>query len=464
MDLIYQHRQEKKDRKSDSKSICDMSFYSGFTELIIKGQFEFDYHRYGKKKHITFEHGFSLNLKSGDVNVSYRIINDGLTDDSMFRNTYVCKQNDFKLFYDFTENCFTKGEKRLGYWGVKFQRGTDYILENIHQILKSNFKEKFFIQKNYKEKYTMYPLFDMIVDYHLDTKNIKSHDGVYYDIRYDYPKKKWLLKNDNKFLPAVLDNYGIKSKYLISELSNNTSRSIQLSTLNYLCKLFGANYLDYIKKISWDQHCYESPPNKKIHELKNESEKNCMVSVINKWEKDTMKNDSLIYNINKLLSIRLLIEERGLELKFKAKNDFEFENTMEIWSGIKLHFARGFKVKYDLPKDFIDFIEEDIVCENQVFKPKLLVTEEDFRIEGFIMKNCMAKQFPHGALYLYCALSQGKKRINLQFRKGILVQSFGKANTQVNDSFEKPIQILSKRFNNNPNIEWKKEKYDFLMN
>ena len=96
-------------------------------------------------------------------------------------------------------------------------------------------------------------------------KGIKGHDGVYDDIQTEYPKKKWLIKNDYKFLPSILDSYGIKSKYLIGELNKNFSRKIQIGSLNYLCKLFGENYIDYLKQINWDRHCYENVPNKKLH-------------------------------------------------------------------------------------------------------------------------------------------------------------------------------------------------------
>jgi hypothetical protein len=299
----------------------------------------------------------------------------------------------------------------------------------------------------------------------LDVKGIKGHDSVYYDIQNDYPKKKYLEKNDYKFLPSVLDNYGIKSKYLISELNKNLGKPINIGSLNYLCKLFGENYLDYIKQIIWSYHCFDVPPNKKTHELKNESEKKCMVSVIQKWEKDTLKSDSLIYSLNKLFSIRELLENRGLQLKFKAKNDADFENINEMWSGIKFHFARGYRVKYEISEDFVRMIEEDIVIDGVVYKPKMILTEEEFRIEGYTMKNCMGKQFPHGVIYLYVALQTGRKRINLQYKRGVLVQSYGKANTIVpEDIFGKATQILTDRFKSEPNVTWKKEKYDFITN
>ena len=190
-----------------------------------------------------------------------------------------------------------------------------------------------------------------------------------------------------------------------------------------------------------------------------------MVKTIQNWEKDTLRPDSLIYSLNKLFSIRDLLEARGLELKFKAKNDIDFENHIETWSGIKLHFARGYKVKYNIPNDVVDVIQEDIVIGDEVFKPKVLLTEEDYRLEGFYMKNCMAKQFPHGLFYIYISLSNKRKKIDLQYRKGRLIQSYGKANTPVsNELFGQSIEILSKRIEKFSDLEWKKEKYDFITN
>jgi hypothetical protein len=133
-----------------------------------------------------------------------------------------------------------------------------------------------------------------------------------------------------------------------------------------------------------------------------------------------------------------------------------------LWSGIKFHFARGYKVRYDLPKEFIAEIEEDIIVNGETFKPKVLVSEEDFRIEGYTMKNCMSKQFPHGAIYIYIGLQCNRKRIDLQYRKGSLVQSYGKANTPTTETFNDAITILSQRFKKYTYLEWKKEKYDFL--
>jgi hypothetical protein len=466
MDLLFSYSQQKKDKnrkRDESVSECLLRLHKHNDILTCEGIFEFDYDRYGSTSHVTFEHNLALNLITGDVSVCYKIKNNLNTDVKMFRNTDKERKNDFKLLFDLIENGIIRGEKRRGYWGVKYERAVDKIREIFVEQIQPNFKSQFLKDKDYNLKPFYNTIYDMIVDYHLDIKGIKGHDAVYYDIQNDYPKKKWLDKNDNKFLPAVLDYYGIKSKYLIKELSQNV-RQIQISTLNYFCKLFGDNHVEYLKKFIWEIHCYDTPPNKKIHYLKNESEKDFLIKVINNWEIDTIKTDSLIYTLNKLFSIRDLLEQRGLNLKFKVKNDSEFDNLMETWSGLKLHFARGYKVRYLLHEDFVKEIEEDIIIQGEVFKPKILLTEDDFRIEGYNMKNCMSKQFAHGAIYLFVSLQHKRKRINLQYRKGNLIQSYGKANTPVIQTFEEPTNILTSRFKKHPTIEWKKEKYDFLTN
>ena len=68
-----------------------------------------------------------------------------------------------------------------------------------------------------------------------------------------------------------------------------------------------------------------------------------------------------------------------------------------------------------------------------------------------------------GVLYLYVSLQLGKKKTNLQYKKGRLVQMYGKANTPVPENiFKVASDILTSRFEKIPDITWKKEKYDFI--
>ena len=77
-----------------------------------------------------------------------------------------------------------------------------------------------------------------------------------------------------------------------------------------------------------------------------------MIFVIQNWEKQNMKFDSFIVLVNKLLSTRDELETCGLDLKFKAKNDTEFDTLLEIWSGHKKHLSRGYRLKYNFPVEF----------------------------------------------------------------------------------------------------------------
>lgn len=467
MGLLFKYTQEKKDKRGESTSLCSLILRNDNGLIKYSGTFNFNYSSYGNKKNITFDHHLYLNPQNGDIEVIYKIINDNLTEDKLFRNTTKIKKNDFKSIKSLSIFGFERGEKRNGYWGVKYKRATDTIFEKLYESIKNNFKSEYYKKIHdsniLNQKYQINRLYDLIVDFHLDIKNIKGHDNVYNDIQYIYPKKKWLTKNENKFLPAVLDSLGIKTKYFISEIQTSNT-NININSLNYLCKLFGDNYLDYIKKIDWKQHCSDEPTSNKLHELKNENEKKCLIKIINNWDTnlETMRLDSLIQTLKNTFAIRKLIEERGIELKFNPKNIHQLDNIIENWLSMKLHLNRGYKMMYTIPVEVVNEIEKDIIIGDQTFKPKVLITEDDYRVEGYMMKNCMYKQFIHGILYIYISLRHNKKRINLQYRKGSLVQSYGKANTPTSDFFLEPISILNQRLTRFSDITWKKDKYDFV--
>jgi hypothetical protein len=74
----------------------------------------------------------------------------------------------------------------------------------------------------------------------------------------------------------------------------------------------------------------------------------------------------------------------------------------------------------------------------------------------------MAKQFNVGALYLHMAMSLNNKRINVQYRKGLLNQHKAKANTNVPKEFDEAIEILSTKMLKYSTISPEKEKYDII--
>jgi len=464
VDLLFKHYQIKKYRKSLTSSICDLKLFGNNQFLKYTGYFDLEYSRYGSRRNVKFEHELDICLLNGDITISYRIINDNLTNESIYKSSFAKKKNNFLMLYDLIENGFYRGEKRLNFWGIKYERAINQISLLLCNNIRPHLNSEFYVNKSYKEKSSVSEIYDIIVDFHLSKKNIKGHDNVYYDIMDLYPSKKHLKSNDYKFLPAVLDSLNIKSKYLIKEL-NVSNLPINILSLNYFCKLFGDNYLEYLKKINWMAHCLHNKILKfKPIPLKNDVEKNSFVKLINNWNSSSDNIDEIFTSINKLVKLREELESKGISISLTPKNDNQINGLIERLSNLKQYYHRGYKVKYVHSEDFINEIEKEIEIDGQIFKVNILTTEEDFINEGIYMKNCMSKQFNIGSLYIFLRGTLKNKNINIQFRKGQLIQSFGKSNSSVPKDFLPFLDVLSQKFKKYQTYTWAKIKYQFINN
>lgn len=237
---------------------------------------------------------------------------------------------------------------------------------------------------------------------------------------------------------------------------------IRLFTLNYFCKLFGDDYLQYIKEVPWESECIFYLFSKKIHALKNDQEKRALIRIFNEWkDSEEGKFVPLISTLQTLFTTRSFIESKGIPLTFNPKNVEEFNKLIEKWNSIKVHYRRGYKLKFDFTQNFIEKIEAPIIINENIFIPKVLTTEEEFAIEGAIMNNCMGLQFKHGLSSIYISIEHGKKRVNAQYTKGVLDQHFGKANTPILNYFYEPLDIITQRFSEFSDMSWTILMYDF---
>lgn len=462
MNLLFQHQQSKKIKNIDSHSECNIRLYEYNFLLHYIAEFSFDFHRSSKKHKLIINHGFTLNVKNGDVDCYYQLSTETPAGLKNNRGKTKRSKNNFGNLYVMVENGFYKGEKRNGYWGVRYEKSLNKMMGILIGKLQPLIENEHYKKTNYLEKHRIKPLFDLIVDFHLDRKKIKGYDSVYHTIISEYPKQKWLKNNEYKFLPAVLDSYNIKSKYLIGEINKNTNYNINIKTLNYLCKMFGKNYVDYLRQFDWVNLCIFNTPNKKIHTLKNTYEKNNMVNLIKNWNNKSDSDGNLIDIINEILTTRDFVESKGVELKFNIKNNEQFEILFEEWNNLKTHFKRGYRIRYTYPDYFLYEIESDIKIKEKIFEVKILKTEDDFKIEGYLMKNCMGKEFKHGIVSTYITMKYKNTKINLQYKNGSLLQSHGKANSQIDDIFTDAIKVLNGRMSDNQKVTWFKEKFDFI--
>lgn len=463
MVLLYKHKQEKILKNKGLASNCHLSLSSDQSFLEYNSEFYTEFMRLGKKNSVTFFHSLLINKKSGDISVTYTINTEKSKNYRLYKSGHWIKKNNFQYLKELIDRGFYQGEKKEKFWGIKYYNATTDIYLLIEKELKSTMNNSFIVEKNHRAKSSVSPLYDLVVDFHLNKKKIKQHDEIYTDILHEYPKQKWLKKNDNKFIPAVLDSYGIKSGYLIKNLSTRVvNRPVIIKSLNFICKLFGENYVDYLNKIDWIDLCSEKVNIKKYYTCKNDAEKISLIQTLKNWDDTNITLDGKLKSIYEAFSIREKIEEIGIDLKFKSKNTNEFANLVEKWKSHFRYIKVGYKLKYAIPSTVINEIEQPIEYNNKIYHPRVVNTEDQFRIEGHLMKNCMATQFNMGLYYLYISLSCGKKRVNTQYRKGVLAQARGRANTDLPEEFKIPVQILSERLLKYRDLTWHKEKYDFI--
>lgn len=476
MDLIFNHTQKRKTDKGKCNELYELNIFHNNDLLLIEIDYLYTFNRpkdnndqeeYTLSREVKNEYTVTIDLSNSNVWTYSHITTKGFFGERHGGRSHK-KRNDFKTLSEITTDALFNGCKKSNEWGKRFGTKINEAFYIVKNILQPHINNEYLKSKEYY-KVEVDPLFDLIVDYHLDKKRIKGHNLVYIDIQQDYPKEKFLKLNDRKFVPAILDGYGIKTKQYVSLLNNNEEGlPIIIKTLNYFCKLFGDNYIDFMNKINWELHAYTTPPTSKTHTLKNETEKRNMVKLISNWESHSLRgtnisNDgSLVKCIHNTLELRDKIEKKGIELKFTAKSDDELDTLYEEWMGLKKYITRGYRLRYAFPKEFVNTIEREIRIGDVIYQPILLKREEDFKIEGHIMKNCMGNQFSHGAISIYISLRKGKRWVDVQYRNGEKHMCYGKANSPIPKDFVQAVEVLNKRFKKFKTIEWNKEKYDLI--
>lgn len=342
MDLLFQYNQTKKFKNTDTDNRCSLRLYEFENLVHFTGEYNFSYSRYGTKHTVEIEHLITINVKNGDIDCTYRIGSQPSDSDTKTKSKPIRKTNNFSMLFEMIENGLYRGEKRRDYWGRKFNKSLEQILYCIEDVLGPHLQNSFYQDKDYSS-YTINPIYELLVDFHLHKKKIKAHDSVYHTIQYDYPKPKWLKLNDNKFLPAVLDSYGIKTKYFISEINKKPEKIINIKTLSRLCKLFGNNYIDYIRKFNWEEYCLFGLSKSKSFELKNDSEKKCLLKVLNSWDEITFESNPFMDLMTKMLSTRDFLESKNIKLNFNPKDTESFEILFKEWDNMKNHFKKDRK-------------------------------------------------------------------------------------------------------------------------
>lgn len=427
--------------------------YSEFNCIIFKTETTLEIninHKFIFTKYNTaFNDDFKVDLKIDIIKGDFFIDKEMK---GIKNSTTLKRKNSFLTLSDVSEDTLLYGYRNEKFWGKKYRNIINKIFDRIEEELLTYFNgtSSYIVNNNITK------LYKVITDYHLYKKNIKPHDGVYFTILFDYPTKKHLKNNDNKFLQSVLESYNIKNKYFISEINKNSNKNINIRTLKYITCLLGDNYIDLIKNIDFITLCESKLRFKKFHYLLTHSEKKCVINLINNMS--LKKEDDIINKVYKLLDLREFLLSKNLPIKIRNNEFDNFNNIYESWISYKKIFNRGYILKYDHMEEFITEVEEPIIFNDVEYKVSLLKSELDFRNEGIIMKNCLNTHFNSGLFYLYFTITDNNKRINVQIKKNKIDSMYGKANSQVTGDFIDVSELLLNKCLKYQKMTWKTTK------
>ena len=281
-----------------------------------------------------------------------------------------------------------------------------------------------------------------------ELKQIKLPNDGERLLRLFYPTEKYLKKNDRKLIAAILDRFGILSKFTVKILHENPQ--VELRFLMRVCQLFGDNYSKYLGNIS-NQFFGGGGPNfgeemgsrQILHENMfreeldvTDKERENMVHIIN--DLSTKQSPVLIINIieqfydhfNMLKRLRFYYPE--LRLTVRKWDRFIIEHSRI--SAMERNIKKGYSIHNIFENHILEAIEKPIVIitypgtfmtkdfeelgkfepQKNVYIPVLLRTSEQYVDEGAVMHHCVAGYIEHRQSIIV-SLRHGDERVTCEF-------------------------------------------------
>lgn len=440
IDIKYDKKKDDINAEMESQLLCDDKF------IELTYNFKIDTIRYGKSYDKDCTTTLRINLKNGDFDIIKHYTENNKT-------TKHTKKNNFLVLSDIISDAFLGGHRNERFWGVKLSNYYHKVSDHIINKFEHNYEgERPVVIENYHQK-----MYSAILGFHLMKNKIKPHDNIFFNIIYDYPKKKFLDVNENKYVPSVLDFYGIKNKYFITEINKNGS-NIVISTLKCLTDMFGDNYIDFLRQIPLN--ICDAPIRPRVkYTLKNNSEKNNMVRLINNMVKD--EKIEIVKKIYKLMELFDFMEKNHIKVKFKKENTDQYDDLYNTLNEYKKFYSRNFIYKYIFPENFVNIVEDDITYKSKTYSVKILKSELDFLNESVKMKNCLLTHFMNGYFYIYLSVFDGEKTVDIQVRNNKIHQIFGKANSEVSKDMKEVGETILHKINKFIDLKWEKVMEDF---
>jgi len=311
-------------------------------------------------------------------------------------------------------------------------------------------------------------LYDMFMKLFIDINKIKVPNNYEKLITDWYPTKKYLKKNDNKLVAAVLDRVGLKSKGIIKLVHSNPI--LDLTKLLILSGFFGKNDLHkYINNIhpnfftsNWDltNHVefFKHNDKQKGRFILNQNEKTNVLKIINTNVLDFTDASNLMGRtmssiFSELTDHFIMIEqirEYFPDAQLRASTGLDFHAEHIELSKLQRTIKKGYSIRYNFDAALIKAIEEPIKMDDIIFYPYILKLDNEYGEEGSHMHHCVASYADRENSIIVSLREDnvyGSERVTSEFSAITkeCVQSKYFCNAVPPERFNHPLTILKER-------------------
>lgn len=449
--------------------------------------------KYFKKNSNTS--GFKVNLKTGNIITYHSNGNKKHKSSKIRQNSF---QNLIEVFVNLVNidrAPFSKNGMDGMYDNYLTEMDNDVFLKTLYHTLCSLLDISDYSDK-IGEKTTPETIIDLLGTLFIKIKNIKVPNNYTYYLHKWYPTQKYLKKNENKLIAAILDRLNLKTKSFIKLFHDHPN--VNIGNLITLSKLFGYNdlhkYITNLDKRYYvgenlikdttnnigrvfmnDQMSYQQLHDYYHYYLTN-NEKSRLLKLLNSVftsKEELIGRRTIEEQLRQIVDHVIMINkirEFIPTIEFKAQHIKDFHHEHIEYSKIERSIQKGYSIEYTFEQRLIDHIEEVIhspagfwsdhpggeshytPLAEQMFYPVILKTDGEYTEEGSHMHHCVAS-YADREMSLIVSIREGgiygRERVTCEFntRTKDLVQAKYFCNAAPPKNFEHAIEKIVHRIN-----------------
>ena len=292
-----------------------------------------------------------------------------------------------------------------------------------------------------------------------------------------YPGMRYFRRNKMKLVPAVLDRYGIKSKYTQKLL--NKDPALNITTLRLFFHLLGKDNIIRVDKevlLESDSYTYEYLWLMKDLSRGRLGRRECDIFDDENTEKERKLCESVVKILLEISEKRRIIQllNNGvgtqeiidhIVLREKLAGEYNYNHNIRYGTVIEFNrahfqltkkeeeFKSNTYVKRNFKNKFIENVEQPIEFKGETYFPKVLVDSYDYIEEGSHQKHCIST-YVNRTKSVIVSIRKGiigSERVTCEFlghppRKFVVVQKKMKYNKEPDECFETPISLIEDKF------------------